>query len=194
MKLKINFLFIILLVLGVVACNQQSKSAYEKQRSLEYIDSLQNDLAQIKYKLDEIDFEEIAHRKQYIISMLDSFQNMDKPQQIDGELKQILIDYQGFAMMYDNLDHHIESIVKEAEELLIQLHTLRQSVEDGDYGKQDFKLYLSEVSNGISELQELSSKYLDPVIDSEAMFLKRMEWFEEVVHNIRTNGGAPPVQ
>ncbi|MBX2986130.1 MAG: hypothetical protein KF882_09220 [Bacteroidia bacterium] len=194
MKLKINFLFIILLVLGVVACNQQSKSAYEKQRSLEYIDSLQNDLAQIKYKLDEIDFEEIAHRKQYIISMLDSFQNMDKPQQIDGELKQILIDYQGFAMMYDNLDHHIESIVKEAEELLIQLHTLRQSVEDGDYGKQDFKLYLSEVSNGISELQELSSKYLDPVIDSEAMFLKRMERFEEVVHNIRTNGGAPPVQ
>ncbi|MCZ2129607.1 MAG: hypothetical protein LC109_04995, partial [Bacteroidia bacterium] len=185
---------IILLVLGVVACNQQSKSAYEKQRSLEYIDSLQNDLAQIKYKLDEIDFEEIAHRKQYIISMLDSFQNMDKPQQIDGELKQILIDYQGFAMMYDNLDHHIESIVKEAEELLIQLHTLRQSVEDGDYGKQDFKLYLSEVSNGISELQELSSKYLDPVIDSEAMFLKRMERFEEVVHNIRTNGGAPPVQ
>jgi chromosome segregation ATPase len=194
MKLKINFLFIILLVLGVVACNQQSKSAYEKQRSLEYIDSLQNDLAQIKYKLDEIDFEEIAHRKQYIISMLDSFQNMDKPQQIDGELKQILIDYQGFAMMYDNLDHHIESIVKEAEELLIQLHTLRQSVEDGDYGKQDFKLYLSEVSNGISELQELRSKYLDPVIDSEAMFLKRMERFEEVVHNIRTNGGAPPVQ
>lgn len=194
MKLKINFLFIILLVLGVVACNQQSKSAYEKQRSLEYIDSLQNDLAQIKYKLDEIDFEEIAHRKQYIISMLDSFQNMDKPQQIDGELKQILIDYQGFAMMYDNLDHHIESIVKEAEELLIQLHTLRQSVEDGDYGKQDFKLYLSEVSNGISELQELSSKYLDPVIDSEAMFLKRMERFEEVEHNIRTNGGAPPVQ
>ncbi|MCO6495721.1 MAG: hypothetical protein J5I91_08600 [Bacteroidetes bacterium] len=183
--MKLKLYLITGLAILLFACNNQSKTDYDKQRSLEYIDSLQNTLLEIKSKLDNIDFEEIAHRKQYILSELDFIHKTIKPEQRDAELDKILTDYQGFAMMYENLDRNIERIVKQTEELFIQTKTLRKSVENGDYKKEDFKIYLRDEARDLAQLQEDAEKYLEPVIESNEMFLKRMEKLEEITKTLK---------
>ncbi|MCK9482049.1 MAG: hypothetical protein M0R38_09865 [Bacteroidia bacterium] len=194
MKAKCALFLFTFISLVVISCNNQAEIDYEKQRSLEYIDSLQSDLLEIKQKLDGIDFEEIAHRKQYILSEIKLIQEAVKPEQRSEELSKILTDYHGFFMMYENLDKNIETIVKESEELFIQTRTLKQSVENGDYGKEDFKKYLKAEAKEIAQLKTKSAAILDPVIESENMFLKRMEKLEEISKSLKIDSPTPKAQ
>jgi len=183
------FTVFLLLLIVLNACTGNKTAQYEKEQSLRYIDSLFQDLNSIKVKLDKVDFADIAERKEYVESELKLLSIYGDSTQFDPETIKVLEEFRAFSKMYRNLGRYSTNIVTETEELFIQLSTLRKSVENGDYEKEDFKKYLAQETKDVARLVEYVGIYIDPVIQTENLFFKRMEEVELITKKIKVRLG-----
>jgi len=178
-----------LVLTSLQACTGNKAAQYEKEQSLLYIDSLFQDLNLVKSKLDKVDFADIAERKEYVESELKLINLYGDSSQFELETIKILEEFRAFSKIYRNLGRYSTNIVKETEELFIQLTTLKKSVEDGDYPKEDFKKYLAQEATDVARLVEYAGIYLDPVIQTETLFFKRLEEVELITKKIKAKQG-----
>ena len=177
------------LLFGINACTGNKAAQYEKEQSLLYIDSLFQDLNLVKNKLDKVDFADIAERKEYVESELKLISLYGDSTQFNPETIKVLEEFRAFSKIYRNLGRYSTNIVTETEELFIQLTTLKKSVEDGDYPKEDFKKYLAQEATDVARLVEYAGVYLDPVIQTENLFFKRVEEVELMTKKIKVKRG-----
>jgi hypothetical protein len=178
-------------VLALSACTGNSNNAFEKQRSLELIDSLEAQLLQVQSKLKKIDLKDLQERKDYVDAELVFLKVHADPDDLSPEILRILDEYRGFSKMYKNIGKYGPRIIAENEELSIQLRTLRKSVEKGDYAKEQFKVYLAKEREDVMKLSEYASVYIDPIVETEPLFFKRMDEIEALSTRIRERKGLP---
>lgn len=184
-SLVFSFLFIF------SACNDNTKSVFEKQRSIELIDSLAFQLQQVESKLKKVDLRDLQERKDYVDAELVFLKLHAESQDLTPEVLRTLDEFRGFSKMYNNIGKYGPRIIAETEELQIQLATLRKSVEKGDYAKEQFKIYLEKERTDVLKLSEYASIYIDPIVETENMFFKRMDEVEALTAKIRQRKGIP---
>lgn len=68
----------------------------------------------------------------------------------------------------------------ETEELLIQLKTLRKSVNKSEYSKAEFKQYFSKEKEDVHKLKEYAEIYLKPVIETDGLFERRVQELQKL--------------
>lgn len=170
--------------------NSDSKlSDFEQNKAVEYIDSLNSDLQEVKLKLDKIDFADIAERKDYIESELVTIQ-LFGDSSINDEMIKNLEEYRALLKMYKNFLKYSKQIVMETEELFVQLETLKKSINKGTYPKEEFKKYFQKEEDDVKRLVEFAAIYLDPVIETESLFFKREEVISKYTTRLRKQNGV----
>lgn len=181
----------VLVTMSTSACNN-SNSDYEQQKALELIDSLHVQLNQVKSKLSQIDFADIVERKEFIEQELKLIQMYNSEIPADDVLLQALEEYRALTKIYRNALRHSKEIVMETEELTIQINTLKKTMQTQQYQKEEFKTYLQQEKEDVAQLIEYANIYLDPILETEHFFFKRMEVVSKFTDAIRLKYGIEP--
>lgn len=151
------------------------KSNQKQQQEIEIamIDSLFVPLNQTKEILN-FDINEIKERTVFIdsIEVFFKFYNQTTP---DPETSLSLDKLFGIKRIYATAIKQYTNCVLETEELFIQLNTLKQSVMENKYSKEEFKKYLAVERKDIYENLNFGKKFIKPVSEIEQEFNRSAE-------------------
>ena len=179
-----TFLFISASILS--ACND-NRIDYEKQAELQYLDTLNGRLLVVKDLLDKVELADIQERIEVIEHNV-SFCNLkmeEKAIEPDEEIKRLFEEYKALDRLYINTANQYTPIVKQTEDLFLQVKTLKESANDKDYDKAVFKVYFNQAKSEILALYKLSQNTLKLVVESESVFTRRQEEVEALAEELK---------
>lgn len=179
-----TFLFISIALFS--ACNNDAPD-YEKQAELQYLDTLNKRLLGIKGLLDKVELADIEERSEVIEHNV-QFCNLkmkEKAIEPDEEMNRLFEEYKALDRLYLNTANKYTSIVKQTEELFIQVKTLKESANDKDYDKAVFKVYFNQAKKEILALHDLAQNTLKLCVESESVFTRRQEEVEDLAEQLK---------
>lgn len=189
--LKFALMFKIILQLFIVsvvmsACSGPSVD-YEKQAELQYLDTLALRLQDVKQMLDRVDHEDIMERKEIIEHNYEFLDEKLREKGIvpDAEMMRMIDEYKALEKLYERTDANYNNIVKELEELVIQVKTLKASANSKDYNKETFKIYFKQEKEDVLKLHNLALETLKPCIETESVFMRRQAEVEELATKMK---------
>lgn len=149
------FIFISALTAVFTGCNQID------QRYFTMLDTLDNNLSQNR-ELLEIDYKTIENRKQMIEDHL-RLVEMFITDTMSAEFGKQLSKYKGVRKVYQKFLNDYSHCYNELEVLEKQAVDLRQSVNEKQLSKEDFKVfYNKEKADGLANLMK-SKKLIEPI-------------------------------
>jgi hypothetical protein len=163
----------------------------EQDKALQFVDSLQQQLMQIKMTLDKVDVNDISERKDFIEAELRIIQMYGDSALMNSELQKSVEEYRALFKIYKNFLMYCKPIIMETEELFVQMKTLKKSVQKGIYPKEEFKTYYKQESEDVYRLKVFVETYYNPVIETEHLFDKRQEELSKITRKIRVKNGIP---
>jgi uncharacterized protein YdcH (DUF465 family) len=187
-KMKKSMLFILSVMTSffyISSCSDTKIKAYEKEKSLELMDSLSNQLSYVKYLMDEVDMQDIAERRDYVESELTLIRLKADSSDIPQEYIHSLEEFRALFKIYKAGLTNYKKIVMEYEELNTQVATLKQSVQSEEYAKEDFKKYYADEKKDVDRLVEYAEIYLKPILETESLFERRMEEVRNITMKLR---------
>lgn len=173
-------------MLAFSACNNQTTD-YEKQAELQYLDTLNERLLDVKSLLDKVELADIEERSEVIEHNI-QFCNLkmeEKAIEPDEEMKRLFEEYKALDRLYLNTAKQYTNIVKKAEELFIQVKTLKESANAKDYDKAVFKVYFNDAKKEIIAMHQLSQNTLKLCVESESVFTRRQEEVEDLAEQLK---------
>jgi hypothetical protein len=177
-----------MMLVSQYSCQQVSG---EQDKALQFVDSLHQQLIQIKTTLDKVDVNDISERKDFVEAELRIIQMYGDTALFSSELQKSVEEYRALFKIYKNFLMYCKPIIMETEELFVQMKTLKRSVQKGIYPKEEFKTYYKQESEDIYQLKVFVDTYYDPVIQTEHLFDKRQEELSKITRKIRVNNGIP---
>lgn len=180
------FTFLFISACVFTACNQQGVD-YEKQAELQYLDTLNSKLLDVKSLLDRVELADIEERSEVIEHNLSYCQLKmeEKGIEADEEINRLFEEYKALDRLYLNTAKQYTPIVKQTEDLFLQVKTLKESANDKDYDKSVFKLYFNQAKKEILALHRLSLNTLKLVVESESVFTRRQEEVEALAEELK---------
>jgi archaellum component FlaC len=167
------------------SCSDSKVKAYEKEKSLELVDSLSKQLSYVKYLMDEVDIQDIAERRDYVESELTLIRLKADSTDIPQEYIHSLEEFRALFKIYKAALTNYKKIVMEYEELNTQVITLKQSVQSEEYTKEEFKKYYADEKKDVERLVEYAEIYLKPILETESLFERRMEEVRNITMKLR---------
>ena len=179
-----TFLFISASILS--ACNS-SDIDYEKQVELQYLDTLNERLFNVKALLDKVELADIEERSEVIEHNVEfcNLKMTEKAIEPDEEIKRLFEEYKALDRLYLNSIKQYTTIVKQTEELFLQVKTLKESANQKDYDRAVFKLYFNQAKKEILALHQLAQNTLKLVVESESVFTRRQEEVESLAEELK---------
>ncbi|MDI1233985.1 MAG: hypothetical protein PSX81_06880 [bacterium] len=180
------FPYLFILSCFYCACNAP-KPDYETQVELQYLDTLNDRLLGIKTLLDKVDLADIEERSEVIEHNLQfcSIKMEEKAIEPDEEMKRLFEEYRALDRLYLNTAKQYTAIVKQTEELFIQIKTLKESAKEKDYDKVVFKVYFNQAKKEILSLNSLAQNTLKLCVESESVFTRRQEEVETLAEALK---------
>lgn len=186
--MKKSTLFILSLLTSIFyfsSCSDSKIKEFEKEKSLELVDSLSKQLSYVKYLMDEVDMQDIAERRDYVESELTLIRLKADSSDIPLEYMHSLEEFRALFKIYKAGLTNYKKIVMEYEELNSQVITLKQSVQSEDYPKEEFKKYYADEKKDVDRLVEYADIYLKPILETESLFERRMEEIRNITMKLR---------
>lgn len=183
-----SMLFILSVMTSLIfisSCSDTKVKAYEKEKSLELLDSLSKQLSYVKYLMDEVDIQDIAERRDYVESELTLIRLKADSTDIPQEYIHSLEEFRALFKIYKAALTNYKKIVMEYEELSTQVITLKQSVQSEEYTKEEFKKYYADEKKDLERLVEYAEIYLKPILETESLFERRMEEVRNITMKLR---------
>jgi archaellum component FlaC len=183
-----SMLFILSVMTSLIfisSCSDTKVKAYEKEKSLELVDSLSKQLSYVKYLMDEVDIQDIAERRDYVESELTLIRLKADSTDIPQEYIHSLEEFRALFKIYKAALTNYKKIVMEYEELSTQVITLKQSVQSEEYTKEEFKKYYADEKKDVERLVEYAEIYLKPILETESLFERRMEEVRNITMKLR---------
>lgn len=179
-----TFLFISIALFS--ACNNDVPD-YEKQAELQYLDTLNERLLGIKGLLDKVELADIEERSEVIEHNIQfcNLKMQEKGIEPDEEIKRLFEEYKALDRLYLNTANKYTSIVKQTEELFIQVKTLKESANSKDYDKAVFKVYFNQAKKEILALHDMAQNTLKLCVESESVFTRRQEEVEDLAEQLK---------
>lgn len=186
--MKKSTLFILSLLASIFyfsSCSDSKIKEFEKEKSLELVDSLSKQLSYVKYLMDEADMQDIAERRDYVESELTLIRLKADSTDIPLEYMHSLEEFRALFKIYKAGLTNYKKIVMEYEELNSQVITLKQSVQSEEYPKEEFKKYYADEKKDVDRLVEYADIYLKPILETESLFERRMNEIRNITMKLR---------
>ncbi len=156
------FISLTAVLLFSLACNTEPDFVLKKE--LELIDSLEMRSAVIQQKLD-IDLREIDERVEEMRIDIGGMRLTDKA--FPPGMGKMMDRYTAIQKAYTNFYTPYKQARVEADEIKVQLITLREGALKKEFSKQKFKEYYAEESMSLEKLEGYVEKHIQPVLDME---------------------------
>ncbi len=180
-------IWLVIILLGVYACKNNSRTESEIASELILIDSLDFQLNNIKSLLDRTSYQDLHERIETIDHNYDycKTQITEKKLKEDEETTRLLDEYKALGYIYQKAVLHHKKIVLKLEDLYAQSKTLRKSARAKDYNKETYKQYYNQQRSDILNLNRLCADVLKPVIDTDLTFERREAEVEALAESLK---------
>ena len=147
----------------LMSCNNDNKDFVIK-KEMELLDSLTIQMEVVEQKLD-IDFKEIDERVEEM--QIDIMKMRMTEKTFEDRMGQMMDRYVSIQKAYKSFYEPYKNAKSEADEISVQLITLRQSVEKQEYSKDKFKEFYELEKTAINKLEDYIAQNIQPVLDME---------------------------
>lgn len=169
-----GFLFFFPILISLLSSCGNAQGKFEQDKAIQFLDSLDQQMMQVQKLIERIDIHEIENRKEFLYQELQIVQFHTDSTSISQDDIKVYEDIRALSRIYRNALREFKLIVMETEELTIQLKTLRKSVMNNEYTKEEFKLYFSQEKEDVEKLVEYAEIYLRPVVETDGLFERRI--------------------